>query len=82
MIRLGTNLHRLREAGSLRGKKHKLLESETVVGVRATVDYIESWAREDEWGLDASKVSEVTVKRDTLNIERGTINIQPVRCQW
>lgn len=78
MIRLGTNLHRFREAGSTGGKEHKLLESEAVVGVRATVDHIESWAGEDEWRLDASKVGEVTVKRDILSVEESTINIQPV----
>jgi len=37
------------------------LEGETVVGVRATVDDIESGAREDEWRLDASKIGEVAV---------------------
>lgn len=61
MICLGTNLHRFRETGSASRKKHKLLKGKAIVGVRATVDDIESWAREDEWGLDASKISEVTV---------------------
>lgn len=80
MICLGANLHRFSEASSTSGKEHKLLESEAVVGVRATVDYIESWAWEDEWRLDASKVSEVTVKGDTLRIEQSVVNIQPV--EW
>jgi len=61
MICLGTNLHRFRETCSSSGKKHELLEGEAIIGVRTTVDDIESWAREDEWRLDASKISEVTV---------------------
>jgi len=61
MIRLGTNLHRFRVTCSSSGKKHKLLEGEAIVGVRATVDDIESWVREDEWRLDTSEISEETV---------------------
>ena len=61
MIRLGTNLHRFRETGSAGGEKHKLLEGETIVGVRATIDDIKSWAWEDEWRLDTGKISEVAV---------------------
>lgn len=61
MIRLGSNFHRFSETGSASGKKHKLLEGETIVGVRATIDDIESRAWEDEWRLDTSKISEVAV---------------------
>ena len=70
MVGLRTDLHSLGEAGRTGGEEHELLEGELVTGVRATVNDVERGSGEDERGLDASEVSEVLVKRDTLL--RGT----------
>ena len=66
VVSFGTDLHGLSEGGSSNGKQHELLEGELVSGVRTTVNDVESGSWKDVGWLDASELSKVLVKGDTL----------------
>lgn len=66
MVSLSTHLHGLLKVLGASGQEHELLESEGVAGVGATVDDVESRAREDEVTSGAGKVGKVLVERNTL----------------
>lgn len=67
MVGLGSDPHGLSEGFGAGREDHKLLESELVASVRATVDNVEGRDGKNVWGLDTSEVSKVLVERNALD---------------
>ena len=74
VVSLGSHLHGLGEGAGSSWEQHELLEGKSVTGVLTTVDDVESRGGEDVWGLDTSKLGNVLVEWDTLNISTFVIS--------
>jgi len=70
VVSFSSHLHGLVEVLGSGRKEHELLESESVTGVRSTVDNVHSGNGKDVRRLDTGKLGEVNVERDTL-YDRG-----------
>lgn len=66
MVGLGTNLHCFRERSRAGWKKHELLERQLISGMGSTIDNVECRAGENKRRLDACKIGQVLIERDSL----------------
>jgi len=66
VVSLGTHLHGLGKAGGTSGEDHELLESQSVSGVRSSVDDVERRGGESVGSRNTGKLGDVLVKRDSL----------------
>jgi hypothetical protein len=66
VVSLGTDFHGLGKIGGSDGKQHELLEGQLVSGMGTTVDDVECGSGKDVRRLDASKLGQMLVQRDTL----------------
>lgn len=66
VVSFSSHLHSLVEVLGSGRKEHELLESESVTGVRSTVDNVHSGNGKDVRRLDTGELGEVNVEWDTL----------------
>ena len=68
VVRFRSNFQSFGKARCPSRKKHELLESKLITGMRTTVDNVEGRGWEDIWWLDASELGEVLIQRYALDI--------------